>query len=38
MSEIGSLVVTLEANMAKYATDMDRAASIANQRMGEIND
>jgi len=37
MSEIGSLVVTLEANMAKYATDMDRAASIANKRMGEIN-
>ena len=37
MSEIGSLVVTLEANMAKYASDMDRAASLANQRMGEIN-
>ena len=37
MSEIGSLVVTLEANMAKYASDMGTASSIANQRMGEIN-
>ena len=37
MSEIGSLVVTLEANMAKYASDMGTASSIAKQRMGEIN-
>ena len=37
MSEIGSLVVTLEANMAQYATDMGRAAAIAEQRSREIS-
>ena len=37
MSEIGSLVVTLEANMAQYATDMGRAAAIAEQRSKEIS-
>lgn len=37
MSEIGSLVVTLEANMAQYATDMGRAAAVAEQRSKEIN-
>jgi hypothetical protein len=37
MAEIGSLVVTLEANMAQYATDMGRAAAIAEQRAKQIS-
>lgn len=36
MSNIGSLVVSLEANIAKYTSDMGKAAAIAEQRMQQI--
>lgn len=37
MSNLGSLVVSLEANIAKYTSDMGKAAAIAEQRMAQID-
>lgn len=38
MATLGSLVVSLEANMAKFASDMGRAQQIAEQNMRKINE
>ena len=37
MSNLGSLVVSLEANIARFTSDMGKAASIAEQRMAQID-
>ena len=37
MSNLGSLIVSLEANIAKYTSDMGKAAAIAEQRMHQID-
>lgn len=37
MSNLGSLVVSLEANIVRFQSDLGRAAAIAEQRMGQID-
>lgn len=37
MSNLGSLVVSLEANIVRFQSDLGKAASIAEQRMGQID-
>lgn len=37
MANLGSLVVSLEANMARFTSDMGRAAQQTEQAMGKIN-
>lgn len=37
MSNLGSLVVSLEANIVKYQSDLGKAAAIAEQRMQQID-
>ena len=37
MSNLGSLVVSLEANIARFTSDVGKAASIAGQRMQQID-
>ena len=37
MATLGSLVVSLEANMARFGEDMNRASAVAEQAMGRID-
>lgn len=34
---VGALIISLEANIAKYSSDMGKAAAIAEQRMAQID-